>query len=151
MRNAEVLINVSMKGLVSNTALRLVHHTQLQPALLAPCDTQMLHNDRCRPNSSVFSGICDGALAGWVPSRPSHPIVAPEKLLPRIAKGPQLVGFCNLVDGLQAPEFAESEADMPEVSGCRCEHSRFRDSAGDGGAAAHSEARAAVKFIIFAR
>jgi hypothetical protein len=42
-----------------------------------------------------------------------------------------LAGFCDLVDGLQTPEFAKSEAIVPKVSGCHREYSRFRET--DGG------------------
>jgi hypothetical protein len=43
-----------------------------------------------------------------------------------------MAGFCNLVDGLHAPDFADRGANSPKVSGQDREYSRFRETdAGD--------------------
>jgi hypothetical protein len=60
-----------------------------------------------------------------------------------------LAGFCDLVNCLQAPKFAKSEANMPKVSGCQREYSRFAETVGRDRVRSRLPSAGGSQFAIF--
>jgi hypothetical protein len=60
------------EGALRRTLRRLSAYSQRRPALLAPCNTQMLHIDRCRPNLSIFRSVTTECRLAAYPPAPAR-------------------------------------------------------------------------------